>query len=65
MPEYKNVCVITLTEYDLSQGYELDGFEQPIGLNPEEQLTSKTQGGGMALYVNQRWCKTVVVRELI
>lgn len=70
MPEYKNTCVIALTEswlkeHDLSQDYELDGFGQPSGLNREEQLTRKTQGGGVALYVNQRWYKTVVVRESI
>lgn len=48
-----------------SYDYEIDGFGQPIRLDRDEQLTGKTQGGGVALYVNQRWCKTVIVRESI
>lgn len=26
-------------------------------------ITGKTHGGGVCLYVNERWCKTVAVRE--
>lgn len=62
--------MIALTETWLkdqypSHDYEIDGFGQPIQLDRDEQLTGKTQGGGVALYVNQRWCKTVIVRESI
>ena len=66
--DYKNACVIALTEtwlkeQDMGQDYEIDGFGQPIRLDRDEQLTGKSHGGGVALYVNQRWCKTVLVRE--
>ncbi|KAK0155559.1 Ras GTPase-activating-like protein IQGAP1 [Merluccius polli] len=70
IPEYKNACVIALTEtwlkeHDLGQDLEIDGFGQPIRLDRDTQLTGKTQGGGVCLYVNPRWCKTIIIRESI
>lgn len=32
-------------------------------LDRDPHKTGKVQGGGVCLYVNTRWCKTVVVRE--
>ncbi|XP_073696141.1 uncharacterized protein [Garra rufa] len=45
IPEYKNACVIALTETWLkdqypSHDYEIDGFGQPIRLDRDEQLTA-------------------------
>ncbi|XP_039509538.1 uncharacterized protein LOC120464222 [Pimephales promelas] len=70
IPEFKNACIIALTEtwlkeHDPSQDFEIDGFDQPIRLDRDAQLTGKTQGGGVCLYVNSRWCKTIIVRESI
>ena len=39
------------------------GFGCPTRLDRDKQTTGKAKGGGVCLYVNERWCKTVIVRE--
>ncbi len=34
-------------------------------LDRDAVITGKSQGGGVCLYVNQRWCKNVTVRETV
>ncbi|KAK0146882.1 putative RNA-directed DNA polymerase from transposon BS [Merluccius polli] len=41
----------------------IDGFGPPVRLDRDTELTGKHHGGGVCLYINPRWCKTVVVRE--
>ena len=54
-----------LKDHDLNQDLEINGFGQPIRLDRDAQLTGKTLGGGVCLYVNTSWCKNVMVRETI
>ena len=43
----------------------VDGFGAPIRLDRNKVDTRKEQGGGVCLYVNQKWCNTVFVREAL
>ncbi|KAG7499465.1 hypothetical protein JOB18_039315 [Solea senegalensis] len=68
--EYRDACVIALTEtwlkdYDPTQDFDIDGFGQPYQLDRDAQITGKSLGGGVCLYVNPRWCKSVKIRESI
>ncbi|KAG7489287.1 hypothetical protein JOB18_008764 [Solea senegalensis] len=68
--EYRDACVIALTEtwlkdYDPTQDFDIDGFGQPYRLDRDAQITGKSLGGGVCLYVNPRWCKSVKIRESI
>ena len=40
-----------------------EGFGAPIRLDRGAAATGKSSGGGVCLYINQRWCKSVIVRE--
>lgn len=66
--EFKDACILALSESWLDERdkdceLELDGFGAPLRMDREEASTGKTRGGGVCLYVNKRWCKTVIVRE--
>ncbi len=68
--EYRDACMIALTEtwlkdYDLNHDFDIDGFGLPYRLDRDAQVTGKSLGGGVCLYVNPRWCKTVIIRESI
>ncbi|KAK7884958.1 hypothetical protein WMY93_028081 [Mugilogobius chulae] len=70
LEEYKNSCLLALTETWLKNqdsGTELDieGFGEPLRLDRDPAVTGKSLGGGVCLYVNKNWCKTVVVRETL
>ena len=45
----------------------LEGFGAPYRLDRDSQVTGKERGGGVAVYVNGRWCKKsgVTVREKV
>lgn len=63
-----NAHVIALTQtwlkdHDLNQDFEIDGFGQLYRLDRYAQITSKSLGRDVCLYVNSCWCKTVKVRE--
>ncbi len=66
--EYRDACMIALTETwlngkDCDTELSLDGFGAPLRLDRDPPVTGKSQGGGVCLYVNNRWAKTVIVRE--
>ncbi len=66
--EYRDACMIALTETwlngkDCDTELSLDGFGAPLRLDRDPSVTGKSQGGGVCLYVNNRWAKTVMVRE--
>lgn len=70
IPDYTNACVIALTEtwlkdYDQNQDFEIDGFGQPYRLDRDAQISGKSLGGGVCLYVNPCWCRTVKIRESV
>ena len=66
--EYRDACMMAFTEtwFDNSvsdRGTFVDGFGCPTRLDRDRKATGKEKGGGVCLYVNERWCKTVMVRE--
>ncbi len=69
--EIKDTCLLAFTETWLSEsdpdsGLELSGFGSPIRLDRSPEATGKSRGGGGVCFcVNQRYCKTIVVRKRI
>lgn len=66
--EFRDGCLLVITETwllerDLDAELSGDGFCTPIRPDRDAGVTGKSQGGGVCLYVNGRWCKTVLVRE--
>ncbi|KAJ8282444.1 hypothetical protein COCON_G00049630 [Conger conger] len=57
----EEVFVLGDTDSDLG----LYGFGSPVRLDRDATTTSKSTGGGVCLYVNERWCKSVNVRDKI
>jgi len=52
-----------LTGNDNSDSLHIDGFGFPARLDQNIEVTGRQHGGGVCLYINTCWCKTVVVRE--
>ncbi len=68
--DFRESCILAFTESWLSNrdsnaDLEIDGFGTPIRLDRDTTTTGKATGGGVCLYVNERWCniKSVIVRE--
>lgn len=66
--EYKNACLLACTETWLTSSVldsslEIRGFGAPLRLDADCGITGKTQGGGVCLYINRRWCTNITVRE--
>lgn len=64
--EYKNSSVIGLTETwleskDSDGTVNIDGFSLIRG---DREGTSKSHGGGVCFYVNDRWCKNITVKDV-
>ena len=49
------------TDADLS----ISGFGALFRLDRDAKSTGKSQGGGVCVYINQRWCSNITVRESI
>lgn len=52
-----------LSEADKDEELIISGFSSPLRLDRSPEITGKNRGGGMCLFVNKRYCNTVVVRE--
>lgn len=70
LAEYRDSCLMCFTETwwcadTQTEGTILEGFGAPYRLDRDSDVTEKSRGGGVAMYVNERWCskKNVVVRE--
>ena len=68
--DVRDSCILAFTETFLSENdsaadTEIDGFGTPFRLDRDAAVTGKSRGGGVCLYVNERWCnaKSVTVRE--
>ncbi len=66
--EFKEACILALTETwlgeaDSDAGIALDGFGAPFRMDRVAATTGKSRGGGVCLYINERWCKITLVRE--
>ena len=53
-------CVDTLTE-------SIEGFGLPYRQDRDNDISGKKMGGGVCMYVNERWCKknAVIVRKSV
>ncbi|KAK7915531.1 hypothetical protein WMY93_011292 [Mugilogobius chulae] len=68
--DFKECCVMAftetwLTEQDQDADLRMDGFGPPFRLDRDAEATGKAQGGGVCLHVNNRYCRSVTVREKI
>lgn len=52
-----------LHDLDSNASLDLNGFGAPIHLNRDSEVTQKSQGGGVCLHINQRWCNNFTVLE--
>ncbi|XP_039459779.1 uncharacterized protein LOC116320226, partial [Oreochromis aureus] len=48
---------------DDDSALRIDGFSPPLRLDRHREHTKKQHGGGVCLYVNNRWCSIVTVRK--
>lgn len=65
LKEYRDSAIIALTETwleerDSNSTYEIDGFNL---VRSDRSNTCKQSGGGLAVYVNEKWCKQVTLRD--
>ena len=68
LQEYRDTCLLAftetwLTESDSDSGLALSGFSTPLRTDRDNEVTNKTRGGGVCLYINRRWCSNFTVRE--
>jgi len=68
--EFKEACILALTETwlgekDRDNEMEIDGFGAPLRTDREAAITGKSRGGGVCLYINERWCKNFIVRASV
>lgn len=66
--EFKEACILAFTETWLSErdadgDLVIDRFGVPFRNDRASATTGKLYGGGVCAYINERWCKTVLVRE--
>ncbi|KAK0150009.1 hypothetical protein N1851_009244 [Merluccius polli] len=68
--EFRDACILALTETwlshkDLDKDVTIDGFGKPIRLDRDAVATGKSTGGGLCLFLNERYCdaKSVIIRE--
>jgi len=66
--DFRDACILAFTktwlsDRDSDKDLETEGFGVPIRLDRDAAATGKSSAGGVCLYINERWCKTVIVRE--
>lgn len=67
--EYREACILAFTETWLNNGVSdsevcPEGFSI-IRLDRCSETTGKEQGGGVCFMINDRWCRTTVIRKKI
>lgn len=65
--KYRNVCVLAIIETWLNENVPSSEVE-PNGFtvyrtDRNSVITAKSHSGGMCLFIREKWCKSVVVRE--
>lgn len=68
--KYRDACIMAFSETwlmptDTDSDLTISGFGAPVRLDRDSGATGKSQGGGVCVYLNQRWCNNVTVRESI
>lgn len=66
--EFRDACVMVftetwLTDMELDSSLDINGFGPPICLDRDRMVKGRTQGGGVCLYINRRWCNNITVRQ--
>lgn len=66
--DFRDACILALMETwlrekDSHSAMSIDGCGAPLHPGQETLITPKSCGGGVRIYINNRWCKTIVVRE--
>ena len=61
LTEYRDACVMCFTETWLDETIpgnylNIDGFGEPFRLDRDRNITGKSTGGGVCIYVNEQWC---------
>ena len=67
-PEVWEACLLAFTETWLSEADQdedlaISGFSSPLHRDRSPEITGKSRGGGVCLFVNRRYCNTVVIWE--
>ncbi|KAE8297833.1 hypothetical protein D5F01_LYC02304 [Larimichthys crocea] len=70
LEKFRDACIMAFTETWLTSNdpetdLSLSGFGVPIRLDRDADVTGKSHGGGVCLYVNERWCRNITVRETV
>lgn len=65
---FRDACILAfsetwLGERDADVELAVDGFGVPFRSDRLSTTTGKSCGGGVCAYINDRWCKSVLVRE--
>lgn len=66
--EYRNACVLAIMETwlfhkDSDADLVIDEFGTPLRTDRDNDITEKSQGGRVCLYINRRWCNNFTIRE--
>ena len=66
--EFRDACLLAITETWLSERdsdteLAIDSFGSPVRIDRDAAAAGMSRGGGICLYVNQRYCKNVIVRD--
>lgn len=66
--EFRDACLLAIIETlladrDSGSVVAIDRFGAPLRINRDAGVTGLSRGGGVCLYVNQRYCKNVLVRR--
>ena len=61
LSEFRNSCLLCFTETFLTSKVTddrmtINGFGSPYRMDRDSAITGKGSGGGVCLYVNERWC---------
>ena len=63
--EFRDACLLAITETWLSERdsdteLAIDSFGSPVRIDRDAAAAGMSRGGGICLYVNQRYCKTLL-----
>lgn len=71
LQDYGDACLMAFTEtwllsYSINNAdsaRQISCFGSPLHLDRDREVTHKTLGGRVCLYINHRWCSNITVRE--
>ena len=68
--DFRETCLLAFTETwlgdaDPNKDLHITGFGYPVRMDRSPLIANKSRGGGVCIYINERYCNIVVVREKI